>query len=64
MTEYTGGWKQQRYIPESRRPPERQAPEPIYSSLLESWYRQGRTVPGRPDPEWNAIASRDFWPKG
>ncbi|GHH69340.1 hypothetical protein GCM10018793_01640 [Streptomyces sulfonofaciens] len=64
MTQGQGGWKRHGMIPASRRPHEDRAAEPVYTALLEAWRRQGRTLPGGPDPEWNAIVSRDFWPRG
>ncbi|WP_330295307.1 hypothetical protein [Streptomyces sp. NBC_00503] len=37
---------------------------PIYSALLTHWAEDGRTVPGRRDPEWTKIASSPIWPTG
>ncbi|WP_255948906.1 hypothetical protein [Streptomyces odontomachi] len=64
MTKSNGRWKRQGFIPASRRTRENPVPEPLYAALMESWRRQGRTLPGRPDPEWNALVSRDHWPRG
>ncbi|MFC5909209.1 hypothetical protein [Streptacidiphilus monticola] len=32
-------------------------PEPIYRELAALWLRQGRTVPGEPDPHWDRLAA-------
>ncbi|MFE4639037.1 hypothetical protein ACFRJ1_37440 [Streptomyces sp. NPDC056773] len=40
------------------------ADPPIYSALLTRWAEDGRTVPGRRDPEWYKIASSPIWPSG
>ncbi|MBT2447382.1 hypothetical protein J7F03_09900 [Streptomyces sp. ISL-43] len=40
------------------------ADPPIYSALLTRWAEDGRTVPGRRDPEWSKIASSPIWPSG
>ncbi|MFE9251110.1 hypothetical protein [Streptomyces sp. NPDC007088] len=37
--------------------------EPEFARLWEQWTAEGRTVPGRPDPEWNALARRSPWPR-
>jgi hypothetical protein len=71
MTKANGRWKRQRFIPASRRTRENPVgrtrkntvPEPVYAALMESWRRQGKTLPGHPDPEWQAIVSRDYWPR-
>lgn len=43
----------------------RQTPDPpIYSAMLTRWAEDGRTVPGRRDPEWSTIASSPIWPTG
>ncbi|MFF2849611.1 hypothetical protein ACFVT5_25230 [Streptomyces sp. NPDC058001] len=47
----------------SRRAPGHQSPEPVYTSLVEAWHRAGRTVPGRPDPEWDTLVTREIWPR-
>ncbi|MGA4840802.1 hypothetical protein [Streptomyces sp. G45] len=62
MADANGKWKRQGVIPVSRRPPEGLA-EPIYASLLTRWSAQGRTVPGRPDQEWNSLVAGDCWPR-
>ncbi|TLQ44745.1 hypothetical protein [Streptomyces marianii] len=36
--------------------------EPIYASLMASWYAQGRTVPGVHDREWSDLVSWS-WPR-
>ncbi|MFE1954787.1 hypothetical protein ACFW9D_30450 [Streptomyces sp. NPDC059524] len=38
------------------RAPEPQDP-PIYRELLASWADRGRTLPGRPDPEWARLVA-------
>ncbi|MFF2653080.1 hypothetical protein [Streptomyces sp. NPDC058045] len=63
MAESRGDWKRQGYIPVTRRAPDDPDPEPLYAAVLASWRRTGRTLPGRPDPEWNAIVNRDIWPR-
>ena len=30
---------------------------PIYRELLRTWADRGRTLPGRPDPEWVRLAA-------
>ncbi|MFI7009764.1 hypothetical protein [Streptomyces sp. NPDC050145] len=37
-------------------PPEPQEP-PIYRQLLADWAERGRTLPGRPDPEWARLTA-------
>ncbi|MFF4330077.1 hypothetical protein ACGFY6_16550 [Streptomyces sp. NPDC048387] len=37
---------------------------PIYTALLARWAFDGRTLPGRRDPEWSRIASAPIWPSG
>ncbi|KIF07053.1 hypothetical protein PL81_04130 [Streptomyces sp. RSD-27] len=37
---------------------------PIYSALLARWAADGRTLPGRRDPDWSRIASSPVWPSG
>ncbi|MFE0133955.1 hypothetical protein ACFWY6_20690 [Streptomyces sp. NPDC059037] len=64
MTDFTMRWNRQGLIPASRNSPERRVPDPIYTSLQDSWERQGKTVPGRPDKEWLALMARDHWPRG
>ncbi|MFD5554829.1 hypothetical protein ACFWIA_13475 [Streptomyces sp. NPDC127068] len=39
------------------------APEPEYRRLAETWRREGRSVPGRPDPEWESLVRREIWPR-
>ncbi|MFG2757804.1 hypothetical protein [Streptomyces wuyuanensis] len=36
--------------------------EPIYASLMASWYAQGRTLPGVRDREWSDLVSWS-WPR-
>lgn len=64
MADFKRQWKRQTLIPMSRNSPERHVKEPTFTSLRDSWERQGRTVPGYPDQEWNALVSRDHWPRG
>jgi hypothetical protein len=42
----------------------RQPDPPIYGDLLARWAADGRTLPGRRDPEWSRIASSPIWPSG
>ncbi|MEV0413182.1 hypothetical protein AB0I68_20885 [Streptomyces sp. NPDC050448] len=44
--------------------PQRQPDPPIYYALLARWAADGRTLPGRRDPEWSRIASSPVWPGG
>ncbi|MCF3183027.1 hypothetical protein IPZ70_24235 [Streptomyces polychromogenes] len=37
---------------------------PIYAALLARWATEGRTLPGRRDPDWSRIASSPIWPSG
>ncbi|MEU0691525.1 hypothetical protein [Streptomyces uncialis] len=37
--------------------------EPLYTGLAEVWRRDGRTVPGFPDPEWESVVRREIWPR-
>ncbi|MFH7594709.1 hypothetical protein WDV06_06310 [Streptomyces racemochromogenes] len=37
---------------------------PIYAALLARWAADGRTLPGRRDPDWSRIASDPIWPSG
>ncbi|SCK51155.1 hypothetical protein YW7DRAFT_04641 [Streptomyces sp. AmelKG-E11A] len=37
--------------------------EPLYTGLAEAWRREGRTVPGFPDPEWESVVRREIWPR-
>ncbi|MBT2407292.1 MULTISPECIES: hypothetical protein [unclassified Streptomyces] len=37
---------------------------PIYRALLARWADDGRTLPGRGDPEWSEVASSPIWPSG
>ncbi|GAA0673213.1 hypothetical protein GCM10010193_27380 [Kitasatospora atroaurantiaca] len=30
---------------------------PIFAELIRQWQADGRTLPGRPDPQWERIAS-------
>ncbi|MGW7092040.1 hypothetical protein [Streptomyces sp. NPDC054874] len=36
---------------------------PIYSALLRQWESDGRTLPGRRDPEWRQAAALPPWPE-
>ncbi|GGV17972.1 hypothetical protein GCM10010245_30380 [Streptomyces spectabilis] len=62
MSNPGGKWQRQGVIPVSRRSSECRV-EPIYESLLHKWSAQGKTVPGRPDQEWQKLVGRDFWPR-
>lgn len=42
----------------------RPADPPIYRAMLARWADDGRTLPGRRDPEWSRIASSPVWPGG
>ncbi|MFI6345147.1 hypothetical protein [Streptomyces sp. NPDC050560] len=64
MAQNESGWQRQGFIPVSRRTRENRDTEPLFTELLDSWRKQGRTLPGRPDPEWQDLVSRDFWPRG
>ncbi|MFJ5809536.1 hypothetical protein OG906_28105 [Streptomyces sp. NBC_01426] len=44
--------------------PLRNPDTPVYNALLARWTAEGRTVPGRRDPEWSRIASSPIWPSG
>ncbi|UQX00191.1 hypothetical protein [Streptomyces sp. RerS4] len=37
---------------------------PIYGALLAHWAADGRTLPGRRDPEWTRVVSTPIWPNG
>ncbi|WP_258023972.1 hypothetical protein [Streptomyces bambusae] len=41
-----------------------QADPPIYSALIDRWTVEGRTLPGRRDPEWSHLTSSSVWPGG
>ncbi|MFJ8012441.1 hypothetical protein [Streptomyces sp. NPDC096339] len=45
-------------------PRQRYPDPPIYSALIARWTADGRTVPGRRDPEWSRVASAPIWPNG
>ncbi|WP_369215648.1 hypothetical protein [Streptomyces flavofungini] len=62
MADRTGPWQRLGVIPTSRQSPECRT-DPIYATLIHSWYAEGRTVPGRPDPEWRSLVERDPWPR-
>ncbi|MGW6023274.1 hypothetical protein [Streptomyces sp. NPDC055099] len=64
MADFKRQWKRQGLIPVSRNSPESRVDDPIFKSLQASWERKGKTVPGRPDQEWQALMSRDHWPRG
>ncbi|MET8752541.1 hypothetical protein ABZW32_20945 [Streptomyces sp. NPDC004667] len=50
---------------ERQQPPRQRHPDPpIYGALLARWAADGRTLPGRRDPEWSRIASSPIWPNG
>ncbi|MEV8537077.1 hypothetical protein [Streptomyces sp. NPDC051211] len=40
------------------------ADPPIYRDLIDRWSVEGRTLPGRRDPEWSRLASAPVWPSG
>jgi hypothetical protein len=40
------------------------ADPPIYRALLDRWASDGRTLPGRRDPEWARLTSTPVWPGG
>ncbi|MFI8102854.1 hypothetical protein ACIQUQ_22150 [Streptomyces sp. NPDC101118] len=40
------------------------ADPPIYRALLARWATDGRTLPGRRDPEWSRLTSSPVWPGG
>ncbi|MFB6808996.1 hypothetical protein [Streptomyces sp. NPDC056387] len=44
--------------------PQRQPDPPIYQALLARWAADGRTLPGRRDPEWSRVAGSPIWPAG
>ncbi|MEV0121185.1 hypothetical protein AB0I16_06430 [Streptomyces sp. NPDC050703] len=60
MADRTSPWQRLGGVPASRQPPENRA-DPIYDALRRRWNAQGRTVPGRPDPEWRRLVERDPW---
>ncbi|MER5935600.1 hypothetical protein [Streptomyces sp. NPDC002054] len=37
---------------------------PIYRDLIARWAGEGRTLPGRGDPEWYQVATTPVWPDG
>ncbi|MFD7836911.1 hypothetical protein [Streptomyces sp. NPDC059761] len=43
-----------------QRPPD----PPIYHALLARWAADGRTLPGRRDPEWSRVTTSPIWPSG
>ncbi|MEU7554624.1 hypothetical protein AB0B01_20175 [Streptomyces sp. NPDC044571] len=43
---------------------QRQPDPPIYRALLARWADDGRTLPGRRDPEWSRVAGAPIWPSG
>ncbi|QEV48388.1 hypothetical protein CP980_27840 [Streptomyces vinaceus] len=43
---------------------QRQPDPPIYHALLTRWAADGRTLPGRRDPEWSRVATSPIWPTG
>ncbi|MFJ3924466.1 hypothetical protein [Streptomyces sp. NPDC090022] len=46
-------------------PPTVRLPDPpIYRDLVAHWAGEGRTVPGRRDPEWSHLTSSPVWPSG
>ncbi|GFH36434.1 hypothetical protein [Streptomyces pacificus] len=44
------------------RPVADRSAEPVYASLMASWYAQGRTVPGVRDREWSDLVAWS-WPR-
>ncbi|MCT9094372.1 hypothetical protein N4G70_36905 [Streptomyces sp. ASQP_92] len=63
MTETQGAWRRQTFIPITRRRFESEAAaEPLYADLVRAWAAERRTVPGRPDWEWNALVNGFHWP--
>ncbi|MEU1157432.1 hypothetical protein ABZ369_31095 [Streptomyces sp. NPDC005918] len=62
MADRAGSWKRLGVIPVSRQSPESRT-DPIYESLIRNWREQGKTLPGRPDPEWTSLVDRDPWPR-
>ncbi|MEU9376804.1 hypothetical protein AB0D94_23950 [Streptomyces sp. NPDC048255] len=40
------------------------ADPPIYRALLARWADDGRTLPGRRDPEWARLTRSPVWPAG
>ncbi|MCB5165255.1 hypothetical protein LG634_10490 [Streptomyces bambusae] len=40
------------------------ADPPIYRALLARWSSDGRTLPGRRDPEWTRLTTSPVWPSG
>lgn len=63
MSGSKGRWQRQGLIPTSRHSPEEHVLEPIHAALIDDWRSRGKTLPGRPDQEWNRIVSRDPWPR-
>ncbi|MFD8148475.1 hypothetical protein [Streptomyces sp. NPDC059708] len=55
-------------VPEQPRPGAQghrgQPDPPVYAALLARWAADGRTLPGRHDPDWSRIASSPIWPSG
>nr|WP_242438985.1 hypothetical protein [Streptomyces sp. CB00455] len=49
-------------VPQGHLP--RQPDPPIYRALMARWAEDGRTVPGRRDPEWSRVSSSPVWPTG
>ncbi|MFF8270310.1 hypothetical protein ACF059_23450 [Streptomyces sp. NPDC016562] len=44
---------------------QQQVPDPpIYRDLVARWADDGRTLPGRRDPEWSRLTSSPIWPTG
>ncbi|MCJ1681006.1 hypothetical protein MTF65_27380 [Streptomyces sp. APSN-46.1] len=43
---------------------QRQPDPPIYRALLARWATDGRTLPGRRDPEWSRVTTAPIWPTG
>ncbi|GGU00068.1 hypothetical protein [Streptomyces violascens] len=63
MTETQDAWRRQTFIPITRRQFESEAAaEPMYAAMVRSWVTEGRTVPGRPDWEWNQLVNGFYWP--
>lgn len=61
MAPHAGKWQRVPLIPQSRQATEAETP-PVYSALTREWKALGRTVPGLPDREWDALVSTPVWP--
>ncbi|MEU6818741.1 hypothetical protein [Streptomyces sp. NPDC046860] len=56
-TQTATGRQRRVYVPRSAEPAPQQPDPPIYSELMRVWADRGRTLPGRHDPEWVALAA-------